>query len=128
MAIATQGDVATYSNGGVTKETAIGVVLMNSDGTTPGQYTLSRKTADGQVKAGAGFLHTITVSPIGSVTAGVLTIYDSLTETGTVLFSVALPATTFTSFSVIFDGSFATGLFCGFDGTLANAAVTFSYK
>ncbi len=90
--------------------------------------TLSRKTADGQVKGSAGKLHTITIAPTGSVVAGVLTVYDSLTETGTVLFSVSLPITTFAPFTVTFDGAFGTGLFCAFDATLANVQATFSYQ
>jgi hypothetical protein len=51
------------------------------------QYSYSRKTADGQVKASAGFVHTVTFSATGTVTAGVITLYDATSETGTVLWS-----------------------------------------
>lgn len=87
----------------------------------------SRVVADGQVKGSAGHIHTINIAPTGSVTAGVLTIYDSLTETGTVIYSVALPTTTFTPFTVLLNVAAATGIFVGFDATLANVQVTTSY-
>lgn len=106
------------------------------DQTTPGTtnavelgpYSYSRKTADGQVKATAGFIHTVTISPTGTVTAGVMTIYDNAAETGTVVLSISLPITTFTPFSVTLDVSTANGIFVGFDATLANVQVTVSYR
>lgn len=52
------------------------------------KYRYSRKTADGQVKASAGFLHTVTVAPLTATpTAGLLSIYDSATESGAVVYS-----------------------------------------
>lgn len=90
-------------------------------------YSFDRATGDKQIKASAGTLHAVTISPTGAVTAGVITLYNSLTETGTVLFSVALPVTTFTPFTVTLDVPFSTGLYCGFDGTLANVQATFTY-
>lgn len=89
--------------------------------------TYSRLIADGQVKNAAGNIHTITIAPTGTVTAGVLTVYDSLTETGTVIFSVALPVTTFTPFTVTLNVAALTGIYVGFDATLANVQVTTSY-
>jgi hypothetical protein len=105
----------------------------NTQNTTPwlvqeGPYSYSRQTADGQVKATAGYVHTVTISPTGAVTAGVLTLYDSATETGTVIMSIALPVTTFTPFSVELDATAGTGLFVGFDGTLANVQATVTYR
>lgn len=91
-------------------------------------YSYSRVTADGQVKGSAGFIHTVTFSPTGSVTAGTVTIYDSTTETGTIIMSVALPATTFTPFSVRLDVNAATGIYVGYDGTVANVQTTLSYR
>jgi len=92
------------------------------------RYIYTRLTADGQVKSGAGFVHTVTFSPTGSVTAGVISLYDSLTETGTIIFSVSLPVTTFTPFSVHIDSTFATGLFVGYDATVANVQTTVSSR
>ncbi len=94
---------------------------------TEQRFSYGRVTADGQIKGSAGFLHTVTIGATGVVTAGVLTIYDSLTESGTVIFSANIP-TGITPFSLRLDVSFATGLFIGFDGTLANVDVTASYR
>lgn len=92
------------------------------------RFLYGRATADAQIKASAGFIHTITVAPTGTVTAGVLTVYDSLTETGTVITSVALPVTSFTPFSMILDVTAATGIYVGFDATLANVQATLAYR
>jgi hypothetical protein len=94
----------------------------------PPSYLYSRKVADGQVKASAGTLNSMVISPTGVVVAGVLTIYDNAAETGTVLFSVALPVTTFTTIVIPLNIAFANGLYCGFDATLANVQVLFSYR
>jgi hypothetical protein len=93
-----------------------------------GPYVAGRVTADGQIKGSAGFIHTITISPNGSVAAGVLTIYNSLTETGTIVAQFALPVTTFTPFSVTLDVACGTGIYVGFDATLANVSCTVSYR
>jgi hypothetical protein len=93
-----------------------------------GPYSFGRVTADGQIKATAGFIHSATISPTGTVTAGVLTIYDSAAESGTVLAVFALPITTFTAFSVVFDATMATGIYVGFDATLANVSCTVTYR
>ena len=90
--------------------------------------TYSRLTADGQVKATAGHLQTITISPTGTVTAGVITIYDSATETGTVIFSCSLPVTTFTPFTVTLDVAALTAIYVGYDATVANVQVTTTFR
>lgn len=90
-------------------------------------YAYSRKTADGQVKGSSGFVHTVTIAPTGVVVAGVLTIYDSLSETGNVLLSVALPATTFAPVTLTLDAVAGIGIYVGFDATLANVQATVSY-
>lgn len=93
-----------------------------------GPFTISRKTADGQVKGSAGFVHNISIAPTTATpTAGLLTIYDSLTETGTILFSEWIFATT-VGHTIILDGVFSTGLFVGYDATLANVSVTVTYR
>jgi hypothetical protein len=93
-----------------------------------GSFLITRVTADGQIKAGAGVIHTISVAATGAVTAGVLTIYNSLTETGTVIFSTSLPITTFPPFTITLDAICSTGIYVGFDGTLANVQVTVTYR
>ncbi len=91
-------------------------------------YSVAQATADAQVKGSPGVIHTITVAPTGSVVAGVLTIYNSLTETGTILFRVSLPATTFTPFTITLDATASVGIYVGFDGTLSNVGVTVTYS
>lgn len=92
------------------------------------RYSYSRKTADGQVKATAGFVHSVTISPLtASPTAGLLTIYDNTSETGTVIFSEWVFATT-PAHTVILNVPCSTGIYVGFDGTLANVAATVAYR
>ena len=85
-------------------------------------------TADVQVKAGPGVLHTVVVN--GLTTAGDCTIYDSLTETGTVLAVLHLDPTISISvqpITFIYDLKFTTGLYFGYDQALvADLTVTHS--
>jgi hypothetical protein len=91
------------------------------------RYRYKRLTADGQVRAKPGLLHSITIAPTTATpTAGLLTVYDSTSETGTVIYSEWVFATT-PGHSVVFDVYCGTGIFVGYDGTLANASVTVSH-
>ena len=90
--------------------------------------TYSRLIADGQVKASAGHLQSITFSPTGTPVAGVITIYDSTTETGTAIFSVSIPASVFTPFTVMLDVAATTGIYVGFDATVTNTQVTTTFR
>lgn len=93
-----------------------------------GPFTITRATADLQIKASAGFVHTINIGAITATpTAGLLTIYDSLTEAGTVLFAGWIFATQ-NPVSVLLDARFATGLFVGYDATLTNVSVSVSFR
>lgn len=84
--------------------------------------------ADAQIKAGAGFLHTVTFSCNDAApTAGSIIIYDSLTETGTQIFNHTFTTTPFVPFTLIFDCVFATGLYIGFT-TTADVNVSVSYR
>lgn len=92
------------------------------------RYTPFRATADAQIKAGAGFIHAISVNPTTATpTAGLLTIYDSLTETGTILHSEWVFATS-PGHTILLDMTFATGLYVGYDATLANVSVDGTYR
>ena len=93
-----------------------------------GQFTWARVVADGQIKATAGFVHSISFAPIGTVVAGVISISDATTETTPILYSVSIPVTTFTPFTVILDEKFATGLYVGYDATVTNVQVNVSYR
>jgi hypothetical protein len=90
--------------------------------------TYSRLVADGQVKATAGHLASITFSPIGTTVAGVITIYDSTNESGTQIFSVNIPAGLTVPFTVPLDVAATTGIFVGFDGVVTNTQVTTSFR
>ena len=76
-------------------------------------------TGDLQVQAGKGVLHAVTVN--GLTTAGDVTIYDSLTEAGTVIAIIHLDPATSISVQPItlqYDLEFTTGLYFGYDGSL----------
>jgi hypothetical protein len=122
-----QGDV--NGNLKVTLATMLaGEDLTNNLQKVEHQYSYSRKTADGQVKGAAGFVHTVTIAPTTATpTAGLLTIYDSLTETGTIIFSEWVFATT-PAHTVTIDAAAGTGIYVGYDATLANVSCTVSYR
>lgn len=124
-----QLQIDSKGNLSVTQATLIAGEDLNNDLTKVEQrYIPTRVTADTQIKSGAGFLHTITIAPTTAVpTAGLVTIYDSLTETGTILYSEWVFATTL-GHTVIIDGTFVNGLYVGYDGTLANVSVTVSNR
>lgn len=85
---------------------------------------ITNATADLAIKARPGYVKQIVISNV--TVAGTLTLYDSLTETGTILFQVTL-AISNVPIVVPLEGNFGTGLFCGFDGTLAGrVAVSWS--
>ena len=85
--------------------------------------------ADTQVCAGPGVLHAVTINK-AATTAGVITLYDSLTEAGTVIaaITVALKTEAQAPATLTYDVGFTTGLYAGFDGTIAGADITISYK
>lgn len=90
--------------------------------------TRARATADSLLVTGAGFLHTITISPLTATpTAGLLTVYDNTAESGTVIYSEWIFATT-PGHTVVIDSLFGTGVYVGFDGTLANVACVIGYR
>lgn len=59
-------------------------------------------------KSGAGFLNKITINTW--VASGTLTVYDSLTATGTKIASIALPATGGVPITLTYEANFQTGL------------------
>lgn len=93
-----------------------------------GPYLLGRATADAQIKGSAGFIHTVSIAPLTATpTAGLLTVYNSLTETGTIVYAEYIFATT-PGHTVTLDIPCGTGIYVGFDGTLANVQVTVAYR
>jgi hypothetical protein len=90
-------------------------------------HGFKRCTADTLVKTGAGRVHTVSVgATTATPTAGLLSIYDSTTEAGTVIFSSWVFATD-PGHSIILDAEFQTGLYVSYDGALANFTVTVTY-
>lgn len=84
--------------------------------------------ADVQVKASAGFLHTVTISCNDAApTAGSIIIYDNTAESGTQVFNHTFTTTPFMPFTVILDCVMATGIYVGFT-TTADVNVTCSYR
>lgn len=89
---------------------------------------LTRVIADGLVRTGGGKLHTITVNPTtASPTAGLLSVYDSVTEANKVLYSEWVFATT-PGHTIILDCDIYAGIYVGYDATLANVSVTVTHQ
>ncbi len=89
------------------------------DPTTSKGWPYTHVTGDVQVKAGPGVLHSVVLN--GLTTAGDVTLYDSLTETGTVIAILHFDPTTSISvqpITFLYDLEFLTGLYFGFDGSL----------
>lgn len=85
-------------------------------------------TADTAVKAGSGFVHTVTFTCNDAApTAGSIIIFDNTAESGTELFNHTFTTTPFVPFSVTLDHTFATGLYVGFT-TTADVNVFVSYR
>ena len=94
--------------------------------TRRGMIHLGRVTADGQIKAGAGYVDSLNINPTTATpTAGLLTVYNSLTETGEILHSEWVFAIT-PGHTIILNRSFGIGLYVGFDATLTNVSVDVS--
>jgi hypothetical protein len=92
------------------------------------RYSFSRRTTEGQVAPAGGLIHTVAIAPLTATpTAGLLTVYDSLTETGTVLYSEWIFATT-PGHCITLDATTSNGIYVGFDATLANISVSTTYR
>lgn len=91
-------------------------------------YSYLRVTADTQIKASAGFIHAVCINPTTATpTAGLMTVYDNTAESGTQIFSTWFFATT-NSECAYLDVRAGTGIYVGYDATLANASVTVAYR
>jgi hypothetical protein len=91
------------------------------------RFSLLNVTGDVLVKSGAGFLHTITCSSDTAATAGTIIFYDNTAESGTILWTWTLSAVEYSPRTLIFDGTFATGLYAGYT-TTADVTCTVSYR
>lgn len=92
------------------------------------RYSYTNQTADTLVKSGSGFIHALNIAGITATpTGGLLTVYDNTAESGSVVYKTWVSATT-EPVSIVIDVSFGTGLYIGYDGTLANVNVTSSWR
>ena len=95
-------------------------------------YTYSRKVADGQVLSAPGYVHHVSIAPIGSVvSAGILTLYDSLTASGTTVYSTQLTQAT-APHTINLMANMGTGFFVGFSSVvgsvLSSVQATVAYR
>lgn len=88
---------------------------------------ITRVTADALVKTGGGKLHTISIAPTTATpTAGLLSVYDSLTEGGTILFSEWVFAST-PGHTITLDCDIYTGIYVGYN-TVTNVSCTVTHQ
>lgn len=91
-------------------------------------FTHGVATADTQIAAGAAFLHSINVSPTAAATtAGLITVYDSTTESGTVVAQFWCPTNDTVVKTFLLDSQCTTGIYVGFDATVTAHTVSLSY-
>jgi hypothetical protein len=90
-------------------------------------YSYWNGVADAQIKAGAGTLHSVTFSSDAAATAGTLILSDALTETTPNIITITFEAAYATPRTLIFDTSFATGLYAGFT-TTGDVSVCIAYR
>lgn len=93
--------------------------------TSPTGHAHNSVTADEQILGAKGQLHTITIHEITA--SGTITVFDSLTETGTVIALLEVTTGENEFVTLHYDVHCATGLYIGYDGTAA-AALTVSYS
>ena len=83
--------------------------------------------ADTQVKATAGFVHTVTCGSDAAATAGTIILYDSAAESGTVVYTWTFPAANVPTATVILDVVMGTGIYMGYT-TTADVDCVVSYR
>ena len=98
-----------------------------------GQFSYKVCTADCQVKATPGFVHTVTCATAAGAAvaaAGALTIRDATTETTPIAATIGIPATAFVPFTVTIDSVMTAGIYFAYDGALTAASVscTIAYR
>lgn len=86
-------------------------------------------TGNTQIKGAPGFVHSISFGQPTSAapTAGVLTIYDSLSATGTIKYQHYFPNSQLAPNTIFLDQVFTTGIYASFV-TLAGLNVSISYR
>jgi hypothetical protein len=90
--------------------------LVNDVLCVEGRFGYATNTAEAQVKAGAGHLHTFRCN---CTTAGTLTIYNNTVEGAPAMDTIPMAIGDY--FTHTYDVDFTTGCFVGFDGTWAGS-------
>ena len=92
------------------------------------RYSYAYCVADTAVKASAGFVHSLTFSPLdAAATAGTIFLYDQTSEAVPTVFSYYIPAAALVPVTVILDVVCTTGIYIGFT-TVADVACTVAYR
>lgn len=90
--------------------------------------TTTRVSADGQIRSSAGRIYSISLAPITATpTAGLISVYDSATESGTKLYEEWCFAT-MEGHTVFINATVSNGIYVGYDGTAANFQVSVSHS
>jgi len=91
-------------------------------------YEFTRCTGDTLVYTGIGKIGYVSIAPTTATpTAGLLTIYDNTAESGTIIYSEWVFATT-PGHTIELEVAVRNGIYVGYDGTLANVSVTVGHS
>lgn len=127
-----RADIQLDANGNL--KVSLGTNIEGEDSTnhvmkSEHQYTPSGVlTGDTQVKASAGFIHTVTISCNDAApTAGSIIIYNNTAESGTQVFNHTFTTTPFAPFTITLDMVMSLGIYVGFT-TTADVNVSVSYR
>ena len=90
-------------------------------------YKITKLTADGLVKTGAGVIHTLTFTTDDAApTAGTIKVFDNTSATGTEIYEENVTATAFKGYSILLDCAVANGIYVDFTTTAdVNCIVTY---
>ena len=123
--------IRANSSGQITQTLQAGEDQTNDVQKVEGQFSYKICTADCQISAAAGFVHSITcATPAGAaVAAGAITLRNAATETTPVVATIGIPNSAFTPFTLVLDTVLGeTGMYLGYDGTVGAVSCTVSYR
>lgn len=91
-------------------------------------YRHKHLAASGLVHTGSGILHTLTVNRPDTTAGAIITLYDGLTDAGTVIAIIAMDAALFViPATLTYDVKLTTGLYIKFSAAVT-ADITVSYN
>ena len=108
-----------------------GLTYITYDGTNwvamPLIYSYKHMTADGQVKGSSGVLHAITINRPDTTAGAIITVYDSLTGSGTEIAIITMDKAVYVvPVTLLYDVTFVTGLYVLFSHEVT-ADITVAY-